>query len=209
MQTLTRAALSVGAAALIIGGSSGCAPEPRASSLPSATLTSTPMPSFEALPAENDLTVWAEDVLPENALGGNPIVLRNIGALHTGEPMRADVSQPQGLWEVAVACESVDGAPASLDLVQDGVSILVLDVPCFTVGDSDDEAAGDDVAGGGVGGDADVSDPGEGTTPSEEAPAGGSARVAFDGGHSSELFLTSSSEAVFVLQVYPGTPAAS
>lgn len=184
MKTLTRAALSVGAAVLVVGGSSGCAPEPRGSSLPSATLTSTPLPSLGALPAEADLTAWAEGILPENTPGGIVSALRTVGSLQADSPITTDVSQPAGLWEMAIGCESTDGAPASLDLMQDGASIATLQIPC-------------------------VAADGATSAPDGTAVAGGPARVAFDGGHDSQVSLMSPSDAVFILQVYPGTPAAN
>lgn len=182
MKTFTRAAVLVSAAVVVIGSAAACAPEPRSSSLPSATLISTPMPSGAALPAEADLTAWAEGVLPENAPGGPGVVLRTVGTLREGTPEQADVSRDAGLWELAVGCESSDGAPASINIVQDGATIFTSEVACFS---ADDAASGGD------------------------GPAGGVARIAFDGGHSSQVLLATPGDAVFVLQVYPGTPAAN
>lgn len=182
MKTFTRAALLVSAAVVVIGSAAACAPEPRTSSLPSATLTSTPMPSGAALPVEADLTAWAEGILPENAPGGPGVVLRTVGTLRDGTPEQADVSQIEGLWELAVGCESSDGTPTSINMVQDGATIFTSEVACFSA---------DDAASGG------------------EGPAGGVMRIAFDGGHSTQVLLAAAGDAVFVLQVYPGTPAAN
>lgn len=135
MSTMTRALAFVGAAALLAGAVSGCAShDPDTGSTPEPVLSATQHPDAE-VPGGKDLAAWAEGVLPENGLGGEGAVARETGTLTDGpdEVVEIDVSQADGLWELALACESADGSPLSFELIQDGTPLPGLfEVPCFS-----------------------------------------------------------------------------
>lgn len=73
----------------------------------------TPSPTAEGLPERDDVRVWAELALPENSAGGQGWVSRGAGSVDA-DGGSVDISQPGGLFEVVITCQSEDGSPLTL-----------------------------------------------------------------------------------------------
>lgn len=122
--------------AFTVGALAGCASQPIAP-VPTITITAAPSQTVDAgvLPVGSALEAWAETALPVNKPGGATYVVRASGEVRPGMDAIIDVTQPEGRWVVAVACQSTDGSPLSLTAAPVGLN-AVPPLVCSTPGDT-------------------------------------------------------------------------
>jgi hypothetical protein len=113
MTKLARAALAllVPAAVLLAGctadtGGDDAAPTPSFSVDPSE-----PSVAPAVLPEGAAIDDWAAIALPENRAGGPAAVVREFGPISRTAGVVADISQAEGVWDLVLTCQSVDGTP--------------------------------------------------------------------------------------------------
>lgn len=114
----------------------GCTSTDAASPAPSASSPAPPTPSLSpsapspgaTLPSDaTTLDQWAATALPENGLGGSTAIARGTGEVGSAGAS-VDLQPVGGSWDVVVACESVTGAPLTVQIGgADGTSA---DVAC-------------------------------------------------------------------------------
>jgi hypothetical protein len=100
----------------LAGVLAACAPAGEEPRPPVPTFTPTPAAS-SGMPSGRDLDAWAAEALPSDRAGGASAVVRMTGTLDTLPAAAVDISQEPGLWDLLIACRSVDASPITYELV--------------------------------------------------------------------------------------------
>lgn len=99
-------------AAILLAGCTQDAPDDE--TMPDPTFSIEPsIPSAPPaeLPTGDAIADWAAATLPENRPGAQAAVQRQFGPITRQQGVVADISQTEGLWDLVLTCQSVDGAP--------------------------------------------------------------------------------------------------
>ena len=117
----------------------GCAPLGSDPPTPVPTFTSaegsTPDPTASGgLPRGDDIQAWAAQVLPVDRVNARSAVVRGSGTLGGGSPDPVlDISQPSGVWDLLITCQTADGSPIFYEIASPTSSVEGrTELPCPT-----------------------------------------------------------------------------
>jgi len=99
-------------AAILLAGCTADSPDDEVLPDPSLSIEpSIPSSPPAELPTGDAIADWAAVTLPEDRPGAESPVLRQFGPITRQQGVVADISQTEGLWDLVMTCQSVDGSP--------------------------------------------------------------------------------------------------